>query len=110
MSNDLVYAADLGGTNLRMAAVDGTGQIISHTKKPVPKGATPDQLVALIGEMASECRTGVDGDRSFGAVAFTAPSPVPKNFDGVLTKLPNLPTLTGMNLKTALDELLGLPV
>ena len=34
----LVYAADLGGTNIRMAAVDGEGSILHHTKKPVPGG------------------------------------------------------------------------
>ena len=108
--NDVVFAADLGGTNLRMAAVDSGGGIRHLIKKPVPRGVSPEQLMALIGDMASECRGPMSHDERFSAVAFTAPSPVAKDFDGVLTKLPNLPTITGMNLKEELHKLFGLPV
>ena len=107
--NELVYAADLGGTNLRMAAVDNSGGIRHLTKRPVPHGVSPEELMALIGDMAGECRGQME-KRDFSAVAFTAPSPVAKDFDGVLTKLPNLPTITGMNLKEELHKLFGLPV
>ena len=101
--NNIVLAADLGGTNLRIAAVDSVGTILHLTKRPVPKGVLPDQLMDLIREMAGECGT-------FDAVAFTAPAPVAKDFDGILTKLPNLPSLVGMNLKSALADLFHLPV
>ena len=107
---DLVYAADLGGTNLRMAAVDSAGNIRHLTKKPVPHGVSPDQLMALIGDMANECRGPMSQEADLSAVAFTAPSPVAKDFDGVLTKLPNLPSITGMNLKEELHKLFRLPV
>ena len=107
--NEIVYAADLGGTNIRMAAVDSSGGIRHLTKRPVPHGVSPVQLMALIGDMSDECRGRIEnGD--FSAVAFTAPSPVAKDFDGVLTKLPNLPSITGMNLKEELHKLFGLPV
>ena len=108
--NNLVYAADLGGTNLRMAAVDSSGSIRHLTKKPVPCGVSPEQLMALIHDMSVECRAPASETDHFSAVAFTAPSPVAKDFDGVLTKLPNLPTITGMNLKEELHKLFGLPV
>ena len=107
---DLVYAADLGGTNLRMATVDSAGNIRHLTKKPVPHGVSPDQLMALIGDMANECRGPMSPEADLNAVAFTAPSPVARDFDGVLTKLPNLPSITGMNLKVELHKLFGLPV
>ena len=107
---DLVYAADLGGTNLRMAAVDSAGNIRHLTKKPVPHGVSPDQLMALIGDMANECRGPMSQEADLSAVAFTAPSPVARDFDGVLTKLPNLPSITGMNLKEELHKLFRLPV
>lgn len=100
---NVVLAADLGGTNLRIAAVDSGGTILHLVKRPVPKGVSPSQLVDLIHEMSGECGT-------FDAVAFTAPAPVAKDFDGVLTKLPNLPSLVGMNLKTSLTDLFHLPV
>lgn len=107
--NNVVFAADLGGTNLRMAAVDSTGGIHHLIKRPVPHGVSPEQLMTLIGDMSDKCRGPMEkGD--FSAVAFTAPSPVPKDFDGVLTKLPNLPSITGMNLKEELRKLFGLPI
>ncbi len=100
---NVVLAADLGGTNLRIAAVDSGGKILHLVKRPVPDGVSPDQLIGLVREMAAECG-------SFDAVGFSAPAPAAKEFDGVLTKLPNLPSLVGMNLKAALDGLFHLPV
>jgi glucokinase len=60
--------------------------------------------------MAHECGGVMSASDSFRAIAFTAPAPVAKDFDGVLTKLPNLPSLVGMNLKTDLQHLFQLPV
>ncbi len=100
---NVVLAADLGGTNLRIAAVDSGGTILHLTKRSVPANVSPEQLIELVREMAADCG-------SFDAVAFSAPAPAAKEFDGVLTKLPNLPSLVGMNLRTALDDLFHLPV
>src|SRR5580765_3472546 len=105
--SDVVLAADLGGTNLRMAAVDREGQVKNLVKRPVPKDVSPAGLMELIGQMAEACRC---DDASVSAIGFTAPAPVPKDFDGVLTKLPNLPSITGMNFKAELVKLFGLPV
>jgi len=99
----VALAADLGGTNLRIAAVNSGGTILHLTKRPVPAGVSPEQLIRLVREMAAECGR-------FDVVAFSAPAPAAKDFDGVLTKLPNLPSLVGMNLKAALDDLFHLPV
>lgn len=108
--NKVVLAADLGGTNLRIAAVDSNGSILQLTKKPTPKGVKPDHLMELIREMAAECSGSQSPQDRFAAVSFTAPAPVSKDFDGLLTKLPNLPSLVGMNLKIELTKLFGLPV
>jgi glucokinase len=105
---DLVLAADLGGTNLRMATVSAEGAILNLVKRPVPRDVSPAALLRQVDEMTGEC---LEGDRSsLRGVAFTAPAPVAKDFDGVLTKLPNIPTLVGMNLKTELAKLFQLPV
>lgn len=109
----IVLAADLGGTNLRIALVDDGGAVLHVVKRPVPEMVSPSALLTQIGEMAGECDEFL---RSMSislrpsAVAFTAPAPVAKDFDGVLSKLPNLPSLVGMNLKTGLETLFGLPV
>lgn len=107
---DVVLAADLGGTNIRMAAVDSVGSVRHLTKKPVPKGVSPDDLMSLIGRMSDEIRGRMASDERLCAVAFTAPAPVPADFDGILTKLPNLGSITGMNFKAALESHFNLPV
>ena len=109
----VVIAADLGGTNLRIAAVDSDGAILHLVKRPVPRDVSPPILVQQIREMADECTGQLEAGntgRTFAGVAFTAPAPVAKDFDGLLTKLPNLPSLVGMNLKDELRDLFGLPV
>ncbi len=106
--NDLVLASDLGGTNIRMAAVDRVGQPHNLTKRAVPKGVSPEGLMDLIQVMSGECCNGLDGE--LRAIGFTAPSPIPVDFDGILTKLPNLGSVTGMNFKRELEDLFRLPV
>ncbi len=109
----VVLAADLGGTNLRIAAVDSDGAILHIVKRPIPRDVMPDQLIGQVDEMAKELISSVgtaSGGQFFSGIAFTAPAPVAKDFDGVLTKLPNIPTLVGMNLKKDLEHLFNLPV
>lgn len=106
--SDLVLAADLGGTNLRMAAVDSDGHPHNITKRPVPAGVSPSGLIDLVDEMSRVCCDGLGGD--VRAIGFTAPSPIPLDFDGILTKLPNLGSVTGMNFKRDLEDLFKLPV
>lgn len=52
---EIVLAADLGGTNLRMAAVDREGKILHRTKHDTPKSDRADEIIAAIVEAASEC-------------------------------------------------------
>lgn len=108
--NDVVFAADLGGTNLRMAVVGRDGSVHHVSKYPVPKAVSPARLMDLIDKMSAECRNSTEQTARFCAVAFTAPAPVPLDFDGVLSKLPNLPTLVGMDLKHELERHFSLPV
>lgn len=105
---DIVLAADLGGTNLRMAVVDTGGRFSHLTKRGVPKDVSPDGLMSLIDSMATEIRATLTDE--FCGVAFTAPSPIPEDFDGILRKLPNLSSVTGMNFTAELTNLFGLPV
>ena len=108
--NDIVLAVDLGGTNIRMAAVTRDGTVLHLARAATPKGVTPDQLTELLGRMADECGGSIPPDASLSGISFAAPAPAAKNLNGVLTKLPNIPTLNGMNLKAALAGLFGLPV
>ncbi|MBP9663569.1 MAG: ROK family protein [Pyrinomonadaceae bacterium] len=101
-----VLAGDLGGTHLRFAVVDASGSVVSQVAKwRVPHAVSPDGLIELVRTMADEF-----SGHTFDAVALTAPAPAAKDFDGVLTKLPNLPSVTGMNLKTQLAKVFDLPI
>src|SRR6476620_2321897 len=108
--SDFVLAVDLGGTNMRMAAVDRDGRLLSHTKESTPRGMEPVELVELASRMGDTCRKSLDTSAKLVGMGFAVPAPAAKDFDGVLTKLPNLPTLTGMNLKTALQPVFDVPI
>ena len=108
--NDIVLAVDLGGTNMRMAAINRDGKILHHTKSGTPKQVSPVQLTALIGAMADECRDAIPESGRLVGISFAAPAPAAKNTNGVLTRLPNIPTLNGMDLKAALSGLFDLPI
>jgi glucokinase len=108
--SDFVLAVDLGGTNMRMAAVDRNGRLLSHSKESTPRGMKPEELVELASGMGDTCRKSLDPSAKLVGVGFAVPAPAAKDFDGVLTKLPNLPTLTGMNLKAALEPVFNVPI
>src|SRR4051812_5590387 len=108
--SDFVLAVDLGGTNMRMAAGDRNGRLLSHSKKSTPRGMKPEELVELASGMGDTCRKSLDPSAKLVGVGFAVPAPAAKDFDGVLTKLPNLPTLTGMNLKAALEPVFNVPI
>lgn len=108
--NEAALAVDLGGTNLRMAAVADDGEILHLTRRPTPKSVTPVELISLAGEMADECIESIGVDTRLLGIAFAVPAPANKDSDGVLTRLPNIPTLNGMNLRAALSGRFHFPV
>lgn len=108
--SEAVLAVDLGGTNIRMAAVAGDGAILHLARRSTPDGVTPDQLVEITCQLADECVGKIGEDIQLRGIAFAAPAPAAKNSDGVLSKLPNIPTLVGMNLREALRERFSFPV
>jgi len=84
--NQIVLAADLGGTNMRMAAVDADGSILAHARTATPRDDANALLTAMSG-LADECRNAV-GDKRIVGIGVG----VPANFDaeGILANLPNL--------------------
>jgi glucokinase len=108
--SDTVLAVDLGGTNIRMAAVSDKGAILHLTRAATPADVSPEGLTALTGRLADECRQSIPSNRRLGAICFAAPAPAAKDGNGVLTKLPNIPTLDGMDLRAALTDLLQMRV
>jgi len=107
--NKIVLAVDLGGTNLRMAAVGDDGAILSHARMPTPRDGGPSALIDALEALAAECRAGLAEGQKIAAIGIGAPANVGPQH-GILKNLPNLPQLEGMDLKGGLTERFQIPV
>jgi glucokinase len=106
---DLIFAADLGGTHLRAAAVDCNGGIHHRLKHPTPQAELPAEIVHALVDAAHECenQTRKNGGK-ISAVSVAVPGTV--NFEeGVVVKAPNVPCLDGFRLGAALESELEWP-
>jgi glucokinase len=104
--NKIVLATDLGGTNLRMAAVNREGTILYRTKRETPRAERADEIVSAMVEAAKECCENV-GEAS--AIGVAVPSGV-DYANGLIIKAPNVPCLDGFRISAALANELNLPV
>jgi glucokinase len=105
----IALALDLGGTNLRLAAVGEDGTVYSRSRAATPKQSSGAEIVDLIVRLADECRRGTP----VGSVVIAFGGAVPATIDGatgVLIKLPNLNVLEGVGLRDVLSQRLKLPV
>jgi glucokinase len=115
MNKNFVLAVDLGGTNMRMAAVatDGTrfpaddDNRKSDLKIPTPKESGPAGLLEAFEHLANKCRTFLPEGSQVVGVAAGVPANVGP--DGILKNLPNLRSLEGMDLKSDLAAKFGVP-
>jgi glucokinase len=108
--SELVLAVDLGGTNLRVAAVDRTGKIHCHSKQRTPQTGNADEIVrALIDALRACASTVTEQGGAISAVSIVVPGTV-DIAEGVVVKVPNLPCLDGFQLCNALGRELGWPV
>jgi glucokinase len=104
--NEIVLAADLGGTNLRMAAVNRAGTILYRTKRETPRAERADEIVSAMVEAANECCQNAGEAKSIGIA-------LPSGIDyanGLIIKAPNVPCLDGFRMSAALSNELNLPV
>ena len=104
MSDEAVLSVDLGGTNMRAAAVAFDGTVVARCSQPTPREATcPDALLELLATIQQGCR-----DTTMSAAVIGLPGRV--NYeDGALEHAPNLPPtwmpdLTDARLGDALDR------
>ncbi|MEZ5306652.1 MAG: ROK family protein [Pyrinomonadaceae bacterium] len=104
--SDIVLSADLGGTNLRMAAVSGSGDILARVKNRTPFESTSAEIVDLIVESVEACRKEVSGAK---ALVLAVPGTVNPS-SGIITNAPNIPTLDDFDLAKAVSAITGLPV
>jgi glucokinase len=107
--SDIVLAADLGGTNLRMAAVGPGGSILARSKCETPR-SDPEEIVSAIvwsaGAVLGKAYK-VEDVRAIG-IAIPAMSIDPDG--GVVRKAANLSALNGFPLGRRVSGELGRPV
>jgi glucokinase len=101
----IVLATDLGGTNLRMAAVSNEGHILTRVKYKTPQSNNPNKIIDAIVNAALECQSGLV-DTHVVAIAVAVPGII--NFDdGIIIKSPNLPELDGFDFVGAIEKKLN---
>lgn len=105
-----VFAADLGGTHLRVATVDRSGTISGRQMQATPQAEKPNEIVHALIEAAheSESKTAAQGG-VISAVSVVVPGTVNVT-EGVVVKAPNVPCLDGFRLAAALASELDEPV
>ena len=95
----LVFAVDLGGTHLRTAAIDESGNIHHRTKVSTPEASSPDQIVKAIVDAARMCES------EFGVATTCVAVPGTVNVEaGEVLSIPNVPALKGFQLGEALQS------
>ncbi|MDQ3474668.1 MAG: ROK family protein [Acidobacteriota bacterium] len=103
----LAFAADLGGTNLRAALIDGQGQIHFRLKQATPRTGDHDEVVQALLAAAHECEN--YARRSQNRVA-TGCVVVPGTIDSLnetVIQAPNIRALDQLPLRSVLQERLG---
>jgi glucokinase len=107
-STESVFAADLGGTHLRVAIVDRYGKIHSRLKESTAQTDSPETIVQALATAVREFEK--NGAASDGMRALSVVVPGTVNVEqGSVVKAPNLPSLDGFHLAAALSAELKRP-
>jgi len=99
---------DLGGTNLRAAAIDSTGRMLGKVAGQTQLSAGPDavvrDMVAAIVKLRSEF-----GEDRLAGVGIGSPGIIVME-TGMIMEMPNLPGFEGFPLRDRVNRALGAPV
>lgn len=106
--DEIVLAVDLGGTNLRAAAVRPDGAIAARCRAQTPRTGDPRGIVAAVLESGRSCLSQISA-KTPAAVALAVPAAVGYESGRVL-KAPNLPCLDGFDIRSSLENVFGTPV
>ena len=107
---ELICAVDLGGTHLRTATVDQSGDVHSRIKQTTPAADFAGQIIEAIVSAATQCREEASATgHSVKALSIVVPGTVNAEA-GRAIKVPNVPCLDGFDVVEALACALHLPV
>ena len=109
MSKDVILTVDLGGTNLRTAAINSDGKILFRTRRETPRTGDAQQIVALITEEIGKCLDAIENEADHRVRGISAV--VPGTVDikkGVILQAPNVSALNDFNISSAIENKVGL--
>lgn len=99
---------DLGGTNLRAAAIDADGRILARISEPVNFEAGPEQVAGEIARVVGAVRQQVGGPGLLG-VGLGVPGYIDIDA-GVVLGSANLPGFSGFPVRDRIQQHLGTPI
>ena len=105
---ELICAIDLGGTHLRAATIDQSGDVHSRIKQTTPPPDSAGQMIEAIVSAATQCQNDANSaGHSVKALSIVVPGTVSA---GRAIKVPNVPCLDGFDVVEALACALHSPV
>lgn len=108
MNRKIVLSADLGGTNLRVAAIDCAGEILFRTKSATPRTADARVILTLITDEAEKCRRAVEVQGSVVGIGTVVPGTV--NVEkGIILQSPNVAALNDFQIADEIKKRLAIP-
>lgn len=108
MVQDLVIGVDLGGTNVRSAAVDVHGHVSFNAKTPVKGSTSRDEVIDRIASVIRKTMAGCGAERIRGIGIGTPGLVIAET--GMVVFAPNLPDWVDLPLGPLLAERFGFPV
>ena len=105
---NIAIAVDLGGTQLRAALVDAAGEISERDSVLTEAEAGPEKVVQQIGELVARVKSKATGFNILG-VGVSSPGPLDTQ-KGLALSLPTLKGFTEFPLRSALQDILQMPV
>ncbi len=99
---------DLGGTNLRAAAIDGDGLILDRISAPVNFGSGPKSVIKHIAGVITDLRTRVS-TRDLRGVGIGVPGFIDMA-TGIVIGSANLPGFQGFGVRDEIQKCLGTPI
>ena len=108
MSTPLAIGIDIGGTQLRVALVDGSGAILRRAAVRTEASAGPSAVIAQIAELVAQVTDGVDRSAVLGA-GVSCPGPL-DTITGTALGVPTLAGWTDIPVVRLIETALDLPV
>ena len=104
---DYVIGVDIGGTNIKMGAVDYRGNILKTIKTPTEAQLGVDALLERIRIHVQQIQSAVS-EHNLVAVGVGIPGAVLVR-EGIVTQAPNIPALGGLPVRQMLQERIQIP-